>query len=155
MESIRNIQRHGLSVRGLFILGADNHTVGVGDQLADFVIENHIKGALIQCMYFVPGTPVYESHKDRLLHKDWSRYNGNAVHIPEKMTPYELQLENIRASKKDLFLSQTGLCAAPRGCAAQTAVPGRVFLAYEHTGGSAERTAVSGQEIDLIHDRSK
>jgi len=100
VESIRNIQKHGLSVRGLFILGADNHTVGVGDQLADFVIGNHIQGALIQCMYFVPGTPVYESHKDRLLHKNWSKYNGNAVHIPEKMTPYELQLEHIRASKR-------------------------------------------------------
>ena len=100
MESIRNIQKHGLSVRGLFILGADNHTVGVGDQLADFVIGNHIQGALIQCMYFVPGTPVYESHKDRLLHKNWSKYNGNAVHIPDKMTPSELQLEHIRASKR-------------------------------------------------------
>ena len=55
VEAIRNIQRHGLSVRGLFILGADNHTVGAEDQLADFVIKHHIKGALIQCMYFVPG----------------------------------------------------------------------------------------------------
>ena len=100
VEAIRNIQRHGLSVRGLFILGADNHTVGAGDQLADFVIKHHIKGALIQCMYFVPGTPVYESHKDRLLHKDWSRYNGNAVHKPERMTPYELQMECIKASRK-------------------------------------------------------
>ena len=100
IESIQNIQRHGLSVRGLFILVADNHSVGVGDKLADFVIENHIKGALIQCMYFVPGTPVYESHKDRLLHRDWSRYNGNTVHRPEQMTPYELQLEHIKASKK-------------------------------------------------------
>lgn len=72
----------------------------MGDKLADFVIENHIKGALIQCMYFVPGTPVYESHKDRLLHRDWSRYNGNTVHRPEQMTPYELQLEHIKASKK-------------------------------------------------------
>lgn len=100
VEAIRNIQRHGLSVRGLFILGADNHTVGAGDQLADFVIKHHIKGALIQCMYFVPGTPVYESHKDRLLHRDWSRYNGNAVHKPERMTPYELQMECIKASRK-------------------------------------------------------
>jgi radical SAM superfamily enzyme YgiQ (UPF0313 family) len=100
ITAIQNIKRHGLSVRGLFILGADSHTVGVGERLADFVIEQGIQGALIQCMYFVPGTPVYEADKERLLHKNWDKYNGNAVHWPKSMTPYELQVENIKASKK-------------------------------------------------------
>lgn len=100
VESIRNIQKHGLSVRGLFILGADNHTVGIGDKLADFVIEHHIQGVLIQCMYFVPGTPVYEQNRDRLLHENWAKYNGNTVHYPRSMTPYELQQEHIKASRK-------------------------------------------------------
>ena len=100
VRSIRNIQRHGLSVRGLFILGSDDQEKGVGDQLADFVIENNIQGVLIQSMYFVPGTPVYETHRDRLLHLNWSLYNGNTVHYPKNMTPYELQLEHIIASKK-------------------------------------------------------
>ena len=99
-RSIRNIQRHGLRVRGLFILGGDNNRRGIGKQLADFVIENNIKGVLIQSMYFVPGTPVYEANKDRLLHKDWSKYNGCVVHYPQNMTPYELQMEHIYASKK-------------------------------------------------------
>ncbi len=59
LASIRNIQRHGLNARGLFILGADTHTAGVGgDRLADFVIDNDIRGMLVQSMYFVPpGTP--------------------------------------------------------------------------------------------------
>ncbi len=100
VAAIRNIQRHGLSVRGLFILGADSHTVGVGARLADFVIRNNIKGVLIQCMYFVPGTPVYEANRGRLLHHRWEKYNGNAVHWPKSMTPYELQLENIQASRR-------------------------------------------------------
>ena len=100
VRSIKNIRKHGLSVRGLFILGSDDQEKGVGDQLADFVIENHIQGVLIQSMYFVPGTPVYETHKDRLLHRNWGLYNGNAVHYPKNMTPYELQLEHIHASKK-------------------------------------------------------
>ena len=100
VRSIRNIQKHGLSVRGLFILGSDDQEKGVGDQLADFVIENHIQGVLIQSMYFVPGTPVYETHQDKLLHKNWALYNGNVVHLPKNMTPYELQLEHIRASRK-------------------------------------------------------
>jgi radical SAM superfamily enzyme YgiQ (UPF0313 family) len=100
VDSIRNIRKHGLSVRGLFILGSDHHKKGCGKQLADFVIENKIQGVLIQCMYFVPGTPVYEANKDRLLHTNWSKYNGNTVHYPKQMTPYELQLEHIDASRR-------------------------------------------------------
>ena len=100
IRSVENIQKHGLRVRGLFIMGADNHTRGVGDRLANFVIEHNIQGVLIQSMYFVPGTPSYEAHKDRLIHTDWSKYNGNVVHFPENISPYDLQMEIIHASRK-------------------------------------------------------
>lgn len=100
IRAIKNIRRHGLSVRGLFILGSDDQKKGVGDALADFVIKNKIQGVLIQSMYFVPGTPVYERSEDLLLHKNWAKYNGQVVHYPKHMTPYELQLEHIRASKR-------------------------------------------------------
>ena len=42
-KSIKNIQKHGLSVRGLFILGSDNQKKGCGKELADFVIKNKIQ----------------------------------------------------------------------------------------------------------------
>ena len=99
-RAIKNIKRHGISVRGLFIMGGDQDRVGIGDRLADFVIDNGIKGVLIQSMYFVPGTPVYEENRDRLLHENWSKYNGCVVHYPRHISPYQLQLEHIRACKK-------------------------------------------------------
>ena len=99
-KAIKNIQKHGLRVRGLFIVGADNHCKGVGDRLADFVIEHKICGVLIQSMYFIPGTPVYESHKDKLLHEDWSKCTGNVVHYPENISPDDLQKEIMHASRK-------------------------------------------------------
>ena len=107
LRSVKNIQSHGIRVRGLFIVGADNHTRGVGERLADFVIKNDICGVLIQSMYFVPGTPSYEEHKDKLIDndvgggtRDWSRCMGKVVHYPEKLTPCELQQEIINASKR-------------------------------------------------------
>lgn len=100
VRSILNIQQHGLNVRGLFIVGADNHKKGVGEKLANFVIKYNICGVLIQSMYFVPGTPVYEENKDRLIHKDWSKYNGNVVHFPKSISPTDLQKEIIIASGK-------------------------------------------------------
>lgn len=98
--AVQNIQRHGLRTRGLFIFGADNHTPGIGKRLAQFVEENHISGVLIQSMYFIPGTPVYESHRDSLLQeRDWARCTGKVVHRPAHMTPAQLQREIITASR--------------------------------------------------------
>lgn len=99
LRAVRNIRRHGLRVRGLFIFGADNHTKGVGDRLARFVLREHISGILIQSMYFIPGTPVYASHRNKLLDEDWSRCVGNVVHYPENISPSDLQMEIIKASK--------------------------------------------------------
>lgn len=100
-DAVANIQRHGLRTRGLFIFGADNHTPGIGARLAQFVEEHHISGVLIQSMYFIPGTPVYATHRDRLLRPDdWGRCTGKVVHRPEHMTPAQLQKEIIIASRR-------------------------------------------------------
>ena len=100
LEAVRNIQRHGLRTRGLFIFGADNHTKGVGKRLADFVINENINGILIQSMYFIPGTKVYETHKADLLQPiDWSRCIGKVVHKPKNISAIDLQKEIIIASK--------------------------------------------------------
>ncbi|MCB6366808.1 B12-binding domain-containing radical SAM protein [Intestinibacillus massiliensis] len=100
VRAIENIQKHGLGVRGLFIVGAETDRVGVGDKIADFVIKNHIHGVLIQSMFFTPGTPAYEQGKGRLIHQDWQYYDGNVVHYPAHIKPHELQQEIINASAK-------------------------------------------------------
>lgn len=100
IASIRNIQAHGLNVRGLFILGADTHTRGVGERLAQFVIDNKLRGMLVQSMYFVPGTPVWQTHRDRLIHTDWSKYTGHVVHHPTLMTPSDLNEELVHVSRR-------------------------------------------------------
>ena len=84
----------------MFIVGADNHTKGIGQKIVDFVLANGIHGILIQSMYFVPSTPAYEKNKDRLIHQDWEKYVGNVVHYPANISPYDLQREIILAITK-------------------------------------------------------
>ncbi len=100
VEAIKNIRAHGIGVRGLFIVGADKDTRGIGKQIVEFVKENEVHGVLIQSMYFTPGTEFYEQHKHRLIHHDWSRYDGHVVHYPKNIRPDELLEEIIYASKK-------------------------------------------------------
>lgn len=99
LSAAENIRRHGLRVRGLFIVGADSHTRGVGRRLADFVIRHDICGVLIQSMYFIPGTPVYETHKGSLIDENWARCTGKVVHNPEHISACDLQKEIILASR--------------------------------------------------------
>lgn len=99
LRAVKNVQAHGLNVRGLFILGSDTHTKGCGERLARFVIDNGLRGMLVQSMYFIPGTPVYDTHRDRLLHTDWSKYTGHVVHQPTNLSPAELQDELVIASR--------------------------------------------------------
>jgi radical SAM superfamily enzyme YgiQ (UPF0313 family) len=100
LRSIKNIQRHGLEVRGLFIVGAENDAKGIGNKIADFVIENNLDGALIQSLFFTPGTPFFEKNRNILIHQNWDKYNGNVVHFPKNIKPHELQEEIILASAK-------------------------------------------------------
>lgn len=101
LNSVKNIQRHGLRIRGLFIIGADNHEKGIGEKLTDYVIDNNISGCLIQSMYFIPGTPAYESHKDELIQPcNWSRCTGKVVHHPKLISAIDLQKEIMIATRK-------------------------------------------------------
>lgn len=79
-------------------MGSDAQHAGCSKQLADFVDENNMQGVLIQAMYFVPNTTAYKNTEDRLLHKDWSKYNGNNVHQTKQIQPYQMQQEIIHAS---------------------------------------------------------
>jgi len=100
LRAIKNIQKHDIGVRGLFIVGAENDSKGIGSAIAEFVIENNLKGALIQSLFFTPGTPFFEKNKHLLIHQNWEKYNGNVVHYPKNIQPAELQEEIIIASKK-------------------------------------------------------
>jgi radical SAM superfamily enzyme YgiQ (UPF0313 family) len=100
LRSVKNIQKHGIGVRGLFIVGAEHDTKGIGNKIAQYVIENDIRGALIQSLFFTPGTPFYEENKPVLIHHDWNKYSGNVVHYPKMIKPHELQEEIIIASAK-------------------------------------------------------
>jgi radical SAM superfamily enzyme YgiQ (UPF0313 family) len=98
--AVKNIQKHDIGVRGLFIVGAENDKKGIGSDIAEYVIENNIKGALIQSLFFTPGTPFFDNNKHLLIHQNWEKYNGNVVHYPKNIEPHELQEEIIIASEK-------------------------------------------------------
>ncbi len=62
-EAVREIQSHGVTVNGCFILGLDRHTPDIFQQVYDFAEATSLYDVQITILTPFPGTPLY----DRLL----------------------------------------------------------------------------------------
>jgi radical SAM superfamily enzyme YgiQ (UPF0313 family) len=65
-RAIHEIQSHGITMNGCFILGLDRHTPEIFREVLDFSIEHSLFAVQITVLTAFPGTPLY----DRLLAED-------------------------------------------------------------------------------------
>ena len=91
---VRMLHDHGIQVNGSFVLGFDHDRKDVFAQTAQWVEENRLECATFHILTPYPATPLFRQleSENRLLHRDWSRYDtGHAVFQPKHMTPEELE----------------------------------------------------------------
>lgn len=94
-QAIRNIQSHGITVNGCFILGLDGHKTDIFDKVFEFVKETELYEVQITYMTPFPGTPLYTRllKEDRLLEpENWAKCTLFDVNYrPVQMSVEELQ----------------------------------------------------------------
>lgn len=93
ISAIRKIHDHGITVMGSFMFGFDEDTPEIFDDTVEAIDDWGIDLAEFHIVTPYPGTELHDRLKkeDRLLHKDWSKYNtANVVFQPKNMTPEEL-----------------------------------------------------------------
>ncbi|MBI5327878.1 MAG: B12-binding domain-containing radical SAM protein, partial [Deltaproteobacteria bacterium] len=93
-QAIQNIHSHGILVQGSFIVGHDNDNLDSFQRLADFINKNNMLFALISILTPFPGTGLFNrmEKEDRLLHKDWDKYDSKTVvYKPKNIMPLELK----------------------------------------------------------------
>ncbi len=102
-DAIYRIQSHGIRVNGCFVLGLDEHTPRIFDDLLDFVIDTELFDVQITYLTPFPGTPLYDRLKGegRLLHEgQWQRCTLFDVNYrPRNMSPEELRAGFHRLAK--------------------------------------------------------
>ncbi len=95
IEAVRTIQDHGITVNGCFILGLDEHTPGIFQEILDFAMEVPLYEVQITVLTPFPGTPLYKRllREGRLLEPGrWDRCTLFDVnYTPKNMTPQELR----------------------------------------------------------------
>ncbi len=93
-EIIYRIQSFGIGVVGSFVVGMENDTADVFENLYEFIEETSLYATNITVLTPFPGTETYEKYKreGRLLSEDWSAYSGFELTFkPQNMTIDEFE----------------------------------------------------------------
>ena len=93
-DIIKRIQSFGIGVVGSFVLGLDNDTPDVFDNLYSFIEETALYATNITILTPFPGTETYEKLKTEggLHSNDWSAHNGFELTFkPNNMTIEEFE----------------------------------------------------------------
>jgi radical SAM superfamily enzyme YgiQ (UPF0313 family) len=94
-DAIRNIQSHGVTVNGCFILGLDGQDTTIFNDVFEFVRDSGLYEVQITVMTAFPGTPLHErlAREERIVTpEDWSLCTLFDVNYhPDRMTVKELE----------------------------------------------------------------
>jgi radical SAM superfamily enzyme YgiQ (UPF0313 family) len=85
---------HGIQVNASFVLGFDHDRPDIFERTCDWVEANRLECATFHILTPYPGTPLFKQFEaeDRLLHRDWTRYDtAHVVFRPRHMTVEQLE----------------------------------------------------------------
>jgi radical SAM superfamily enzyme YgiQ (UPF0313 family) len=92
-ECIRRLHEREIGVMGTFMVGFDEDTPEVFDQIVHFALENRLETAFVLILTPMPGTKIFEEMKsqNRIFSHNWLDYDqGTVTFFPKNMTPKEL-----------------------------------------------------------------
>ena len=92
-DCIKALHDREIGVMGTFMVGFDEDTPKVFDQIADFVIENRLETAFTLILTPLPGTKIYQQmdSQNRIFSRNWRDYDfGTVTFFPKNITPRQL-----------------------------------------------------------------
>jgi radical SAM superfamily enzyme YgiQ (UPF0313 family) len=90
---INKIHDFGMNVEGSFMFGFDTDTPDIFDSTLNFICKSDLDKAEFHILTPFPGTPLFDEYEkqNRIIIKDWSKYDGkNVVYKPMHLTAEEL-----------------------------------------------------------------
>jgi radical SAM superfamily enzyme YgiQ (UPF0313 family) len=101
-ECIKKLHDHDINIHAMFIFGSDEDTVQTIWETVAFAKATGVNTVGMSILVPWPGTQIYKQFdsQNRIFNKEWGNYDGHhVVYQPLKMSPYELQVETIKAIK--------------------------------------------------------
>jgi radical SAM superfamily enzyme YgiQ (UPF0313 family) len=107
-NAIKAIHRKDINIHGMFVFGFDFDTKDTIKETVNFAKKSEIDTVQFMMLTPLPGTDTYYEldKQDRIFYKNWESYDAHhAVFAPKNMSPYELQVETIKAMNQFYSLS--------------------------------------------------
>ena len=104
-KMIKRIHDKGMAIQGGIIFGFDEDTPDIFDKTLEKMNEWGLDALEVNILTPFPGTPLFDrfEKEDRILTKDWGRYNQvDVVFNPKNMTPKEL-FEGAKKVAKEFY----------------------------------------------------
>ncbi len=115
-RSIEVFHENKIRVHGMFILGNDSELKEIFKATSRFAQKSRLDSVQYAALTPLPGTELFTRivREGRLLHKQWSYYDGlHVVHNPKNMTPGDLQ-SGIIDCFKDFYSYSRAIAEAVR-----------------------------------------
>lgn len=110
LYSIRVLHKHGIRVRGMFVVGADTDTPQTVAATLKFALANRIDSMQILMLTPLPGTDWYREveEQSRLACRDWALYDGHHVIVePAQIRGPELRNQVVEAIRHFYSIPRT------------------------------------------------
>jgi radical SAM superfamily enzyme YgiQ (UPF0313 family) len=89
----KRLKDYGVNLFGSMFMGYDWHDKSIFEKIVDYTIKSEFGSCEFTIATPYPGTPMWKQmvEEDRIITRDWSKYNsGNVVFKPKNMTEEEL-----------------------------------------------------------------
>jgi radical SAM superfamily enzyme YgiQ (UPF0313 family) len=104
-DCVRRLHERDIGVMGTFIVGFDDDSVAVFDQIAEFAIENRLETAFTLILTPLPDTALHAQmdSEGRIFSRSWGDYDhGSVTFFPRNMTPEQLHW-GMRSTWKKIY----------------------------------------------------
>jgi len=89
---VENLHNHNIGIHGMFVVDSGDQPEAA-KHIVDYAIETDIDTIQVFSVTPFPGTRSFTENRNRIIHQQWSKYDGMHVIVkPEKCSAYDMQM---------------------------------------------------------------
>jgi radical SAM superfamily enzyme YgiQ (UPF0313 family) len=99
-QCVENLHKHDIGIHGMFVVDSHDDPDAAG-KIVDYAIEVDMDTIQVFSVTPFPGTRAFEENKNRLIHTQWTQFDGMHVVVkPDKCSAHTMQQAIVAGMKR-------------------------------------------------------